>query len=159
MQFQAGDIIFFRGDGVISKLVKFFDKGEFSHVAIAISDTQIFHINWNFKAKVDYLYTDNCEIVKLNLPKEKQQRLAEIISPYKDSEYDYLQIAWYILKYYFHISGANLFNYKKRLICSELVSHILFDLGVIDKVDYLYDLTPNQLYDTVTYLLKHKGDK
>lgn len=134
---KAGDIIFVRGNSLISKLVRLFDNGRFSHVAIAVSETQVIETNWNMRSKiVDFHYKDY-EIVTLDLTESQRRHVPFIANKYTGRLYDYLQVISYIFN--------SRLNNPRHLICSELVYNILSEVGYV-KDDSLRDATPNELY-------------
>lgn len=160
---NRGSIIFVRRKGIISKLIRLFDhRGKFSHVAIAISDTEILEADINIVSRVkkfnlkEYSYY---EILDLGLSSEQQEKVVEISKAYIGKKYDYAQIFGYIIKNLFHLKGKILFNNPNNLICSELVFNVLDHLGITNDLGITgevrgIDLTPNELYDLLKYLSK-----
>lgn len=134
---KAGDIVFVRGTSLISKLVRLFDNGEFSHVAIAVSDSEVIETNWNMKSKIVKFHYKDYEIITLNLTEVQRQRVPVIARSLEGKWYDYLQVISYIFK--------SRLNNPRHLICSELVYNILSEVGYVND-DSLLDITPNELY-------------
>jgi Permuted papain-like amidase enzyme, YaeF/YiiX, C92 family len=135
---KPGDIVFVRSNTLLSKIIRFFDRGAFSHVAIAVSDKQVIEANWYMRTRiVDFHYTDY-EIVSLPLTVRQRRVLPIYAARYVGQWYDYLQIV------------ALLFNSRlnnpKHLICSELVFNVLYDIRYL-KDESLRDCTPNELYN------------
>lgn len=155
---KAGDIIFVHGDDAVDKLIEYFDHGQFSHVAIAISDTEIVEAQYKInvvkrtfpKEYVKY------SIIDLGLTNEERNKVPSVALKLLDKKYDYLQILGCLIEDVFNIKGPNLLNNHQKLICSELVftvlneTNILKDLNI--NVDDGIDLTPNQLYDLLKYI-------
>ncbi|MFR7272437.1 hypothetical protein ACLVL5_06035 [Streptococcus pneumoniae] len=142
---KAGDIVFVRGNSLVSRLVRLFDRGKFSHVAIAVSDSEVIESNWNMKSKVVPFHYDDYEIVTLELSVNQRRRIPIVAKKYEGRMYDYLQVIAYIFK--------GRLNNPRHLICSELVYNILSEVGYIHD-DSLRDITPNELYT----LLADRGE-
>lgn len=161
---KKGDIVFAQGKGLIGKTIRFFDKGKFSHVAIAVSDKHVIEADYDTSVAItvfdprEYSYI---EIIDLNLTEDERNKVVDIGIKYIGRRYDYLQLIWYVFKKIFRLKGRNLFNNPKNMICSELVWRILDEMGVIKELDlngihYGIDLTPNQLYDLLKHVSKNK---
>lgn len=134
---KAGDIVFVRGTSIISKIIRLFDKGKFSHVAIAISETHVIETNWNMRSKIVEFYYEDYEVVSLALTDSQRQRVPVIASKFVGKWYDYIQVIGYIFN--------SRLNNPRHLICSELVYNILSEVGYIND-EKLRDITPNELY-------------
>lgn len=135
---KAGDIVFVRGTSIISKIVRFFDKGKFSHVAIAVNENEVIESNWNMRSKIVKFHYKDYELTHLNLTDLQRQRIPVIAKKYEGKWYDYLQVISYIF--------TSRLNNPRHLICSELVYNILSEVGYVnDKLDM--DITPNELYE------------
>lgn len=142
---QAGDIIFVRGHSPISRIIKLLD-GEFSHVAIAVSDTHIFEAQRFTKSRITTLYFDDYEVLSLRLDKNNQERVRDLAKLMCGYKYDYWQVFGFLIEKLFGFDRKNFMNSKDRYICSELIDIILFLLEIIPYNDYIGDLTPNELY-------------
>lgn len=53
---RAGDIIFVRGDSIISTAIKLLDKGKFTHVAMAVSLTHILEAQYFATVRITPFY-------------------------------------------------------------------------------------------------------
>lgn len=133
---RTGDIIFVRGTSLISRLVLLFDKGKFSHVAIAVSDHEVIETNWKMKSKIVEFHYKDYEIVRLDLTDSQRNRVPVMAKTLEGKWYDYLQVLGYISK--------SRLNNPRYLICSELVSKVLSGIGYYAAPRQ--DLTPNELY-------------
>jgi Permuted papain-like amidase enzyme, YaeF/YiiX, C92 family len=142
MGIKAGDILFVRGHSPLSRVIRLFDKGEFSHVAIALSDTHILEAQYYTKTRITPIYFDDYEVISLDLP---EHELLKISIQLVGKWYDYLQIVGYMVE--------RKTNNPNQLICSELVASVLYSLGEVEDYEEVKDLTPNELYQ---YLLIHK---
>jgi hypothetical protein len=153
---KAGDIIFVKNNGIFSSLIRFFDKGRFSHVCIATSDTHVIEAQYGTKARIIPFYygKDEYVVIDLNLSKEETKRVVEVALEMTGTWYDYTQILGYAVKKIFKLKSKNLFNNPNNWICSELVYHMLVSIGKINPQEQLDDLTPNQLYNFLENLCK-----
>ncbi|MFD2671799.1 hypothetical protein [Marinicrinis sediminis] len=133
---KTGDIVFVRGKTFLSRIIRFFDRGEFSHVAIALSPTHILESQYLVNVRIAPFQYKDFEVVRLNLA-EKQRNL--IISngiQMVGRKYDYMRILGHILK--------RPFNSISKLICSEVIEELLVSVKWMSKDDT--GRTPNELY-------------
>jgi hypothetical protein len=137
MVMKAGDILFVRGEGIVSNLVRMFDKGEFSHVCLAVSNTHILEAQYNSYSRIIPIYFDDYEIIDLGLDNQKT-RLLEVAINLTGKKYDY----FHALAYLFNLK----YNNPNTLICTEVIAQILFQLGLIDSLKFYENLKPNELY-------------
>jgi hypothetical protein len=148
---KAGDIIFVRGSSPLSKLVRFFDEGRFSHVAIAVSDKHVFEANWYIKATIREFHFKDYEIVDLGLTDEERKIITTESFSLIGKWYDFNQIIWYMVMRFLNIKGSNIFNSPNMLICSEAIYDLLKKVRKSHLVEGLsIDVTPNKLYDHIT---------
>lgn len=159
---KCGDIIFVRYKGFIANAIRYFDKGRFTHVAIAVDSVHVLQSQYGMDVKIisfKSLVANSIEyeIISPKLNNEERQRIAEEGSKLIGKKYDIEQIIGYVLKDVFHLKN-NILNNPNNLICSELVyavldkSGVLKDLGIKNGDIRGIDLTPNQLYDLVKYV-------
>jgi hypothetical protein len=141
---KSGDIVFVYNKSVLSRIIRFFDKGKFTHVAIAVSDTEVFEAQYYTKARITEMKYKNYEIVNLGIEGEDIPKLVGLCKSLEGRWYDYLQILSYILQRVFNHTEL-MFNNPNMLICSEAVSLILSELKVTNKT--FGDTTPNELYN------------
>ncbi|MCY8228712.1 hypothetical protein MOC30_14075 [Bacillus spizizenii] len=162
---KKGDIIFVQGKGIVSKIIRMFDRGKFSHVAIAMSESQVIEADVDTEVAVRPLSMDKyrlVEIVDLELTFEQREKVIRSALKMIGTKYDYIQLLWYALRKIFRFRGRNRLNNPKYVICSEMVfrvlneSGILEDLGIDESYEDGIDLTPNELYDLVKYISKNK---
>lgn len=140
MGLKVGDIVFVRGSSFVSKVVRYFDKGEFSHVAVAVSDTHIIEAEWDTKSVIKPIEYKKYEVISLNLTDEQKDRLIKKAIQLTGRWYDYPQLLNYIF-------GQSRWGSTKNLICSEIVYILLLEIG-IDVGDR--NITPNELYKYLT---------
>lgn len=150
MNLQTGDVIFVKPSSFIGRLVILFDRGKFSHVCIAVSDTHILETDFFTNARIVPFEYKNYEIIRLKLTDEQKSEIPKIAEKLKGIKYDYLLIIWYMIK--------DIFNLKKpwklphHEICSELTDLVLYDIGEIPELEYLSGETPNMMYEKIKQL-------
>ncbi|HHB2481335.1 TPA: YiiX/YebB-like N1pC/P60 family cysteine hydrolase [Bacillus cereus] len=157
---KQGDIVFLQGKSIISKAVRFFDKGKFSHVAIAMSGTHILEADFDTRVSVvplDRSEFNIVEVIDLGLNKDERSRVVDIGRKLVGKRYDYMQIVWYIISKIFRLKGKNRFNNPNNFICSELVFTVLEEADILEEMCIKggsrgVDMTPNQLYDFIKYI-------
>jgi hypothetical protein len=151
---RPGDIVFVKGKGLVSRIIRFFDKGKYTHVAIAVSSNKVIESQRFVKTRIVEMEYEDYDIVQLDLT--PSERTAIVVASHRllGTRYDYLQIGWHLLKKLFGLKDNYEGNNPNTLICSELVSRSLYMAGIIEEFDMLYELTPNQLYDFLQYIEK-----
>lgn len=130
---QAGDIIFVRGNSLISKIIRHFDNGEFTHVAIALDDKHVVEADRFKRVSIAHLKYNDYEIVSLPVD---AFFIAEKAFSSIGRRYDYVQIVSYMFRKFFK---TGVINDPSALICSELVAEVL-------DMQELLNSTPNELY-------------
>lgn len=142
--YETGDIVFIRGRSWISKVIKWLDKGEFSHVAMFVSDNEIIEAEYSTRVRVVPFKYGDYEVIRLNLNGEQKKSVTELSAILEGKRYDFVQIIILLFTLLFGIKGLSKFRDTKEVICSELVGLILDELGIGegDMVSY----TPNELY-------------
>jgi hypothetical protein len=160
---KQGDLVFVQGKGLVARIIRFFDKGTFSHVAIAINPYQVIEADIDTKVAVRHFEKtkyNKVEVIDLGLNFKQRQSVYLKSLEYLDTKYDYIQLLWYGLRKIFNLKGVNKLNSPHNFICSELVyivldeAGILENLGIKDRFHNGTDLTPNELYDLVKFVSK-----
>jgi hypothetical protein len=142
---ETGDVVFVRGSTWISRIIRFFDKGEFTHVALAISNDRIIEAQYNIRSRVKKLSYKSYEVVPMNLTEVQKKKLVSIISKYEGKSYDF-PLAFSMVTGWLRIDNPN------YLICTELDIDMLKEAGVLDP--YLADMKPNEFYTYLTEVRK-----
>jgi hypothetical protein len=153
---RAGDLVFVRGDSWVSPIITWFDEGEFSHVAIAVSDTEVLEAQRFTKSRIVPMTYANYEIVSLPLNEAERTLLSDKAKELEGYGYDYLQIVWYMVRKFFSHKGKSPWNDPKKVICSEIVSRLLYAIGWLEESDTLYERTPNELYAFIGEYVKSR---
>lgn len=142
---KAGDIVFVKGHSIVSKVVTAFDKGKYSHVAIAVSPTHICEAMWNSQVRIVPLEYTDYQIIHVPMSAGQQQLVVQSAIQHCGASYDFRTILSLMLKGNVKDSNANAY------ICSELVISILEDAGRWEGTEFM---TPNQLYKEVRHKLE-----
>lgn len=137
---KTGDVIFVRGNSLLSKAIRYFDEGEFSHVVIAVSNTHIIEAQRFTEVRIVPIYFDDYEVVPMGLG-DKADEIAHWAISECGKNYDYLQILSYVMNKFFK---TGVWNNPNDVICSELVIKMMFHFGMINEIES--DMTPNELY-------------
>lgn len=145
---QAGDLIFVRGQDIISDLIRVVDKGQFNHVAIAVNETDILEAQYNTKVHIIPNPYNDFEVVALNLA--EKSKVEEFAQKYLGEDYDFAEIVRVWFKIETGIKWFDKFNTTKEVICSELAGDYLEFVGIALKGEEL--LAPNQLYRNIKVL-------
>ena len=142
---KRGDIIFVRGDSIISKIINKVDKGEFSHVAIALSDTTILEAQRFTESRIVKNYLENYDIIDLGLDEIQREKAIDAALDLIGYDYDYSQIVSTFFNNVFKIARR---NNRSKYICSELAVDFLFKVGAItaDERELIHHYTANELY-------------
>lgn len=149
---RAGDIVFESGTTPISKIIKWLDGGEFSHVGICVSDSgHLLESQYGVDTRITPFYFKDYEVVDLGLTDEERDKVVHLGIQLVGRHYDYLQIFGYLAKYLFGLKDIRKFNSPNNLICSELIDFILYSLGKVPVDIYLGGRTPNELYRFLKY--------
>lgn len=161
---RRGDIVFVQGKGIISRMIRFIDKGTFSHCAIAISESRVIEADVDTKVAVrpfDKNEYNLVEVIDLGLTAKQRREVYEASMKMVGTKYDYIQLLWYGLRKLFNLNGKNRLNNPKYVICSELIFLVLDEIGVLEELGIEdtfnkgSDLTPNELYDLVRFVGKN----
>lgn len=134
---KAGDIVFVKGDSLISKAVRLFDKGTFSHVAMALSSSHIIEAQYNSRVRIKPLDYENIEVFEMNMNISQRNALLQNAVNSTGKWYDYLQIIGFMLAPNRRVGSP------KQFICSELIHALLEGVGIEIGDEFT---TPNHLY-------------
>lgn len=142
---MKGDILFVCGKSFMSRIINMID-GQYSHIAIALSDDVILEAQRFTKSRITKNYFDDYDAIKLNLTIEQMQLLTESAIELVDIQYDYKQVLTTLFNRLFR---RKIINDTSKYICSELVLKLLLDIGYINDSEYNKQIncTPNELYE------------
>ena len=141
MDIRPYDIVFFKNNSIISKLIKWFTKSEYSHVGIVTIDTNfIFDANMFKRTTCRKLKLDkNTEIYRISANIDYNRALSWIFEhsylPYDMGE---------ILKILLNIRTEDNDN---KFICSTLVLDFIKDCTNDPRIENLHIVSPQELID------------
>jgi len=145
---QFGNILFYSGNSIFSKVVKWITNSQFSHCSIVIDKYHIVEISWNYKLKIRHLhYKDNEFVIKRyinELSEEQKQLMYEFIIDKLNTEYDIIQTVGYLFK---KIFGVKVINDRELYNCSEFVDVCYKSIGIdLLENDFESTVSPGELF-------------
>lgn len=141
---KAGDIVFVRGHSTIATVIRWFDKGEFSHVGVAVSPTHVIEAEYSTRVRITPMVYKDYEILDLGLSELQRDVLVHLAIQLVGMKYDFLSILGIIF-------NEN-WNSPQAQICTEVVVALLLGIGYLDNEVFL---KPNELYQFLTKKRKH----
>lgn len=142
---QTGDIILVKGDTpIVSRVIRWFTKSEYTHSAIAITENLVYEIDINKRLAIRPLDSKNYDVFryKHGLTNE-QQIMMQVYANEKAEEnkgYDWLHILSFAIQKLFRTKKV--YEEANKVICSEIVDNIYGQLGI--------DLVPDREDGDVT---------
>jgi len=157
MKMQIGDVIFFRGTvrgstSPISWLIQTLTKSEFTHVGLYVGDGKIIEADRFIKTRIRKFRPDREHHTIYRLPKLtdiQKEAIQWYAKRYEGMGYDYLQIIGFIFRLLFKWN-APLFNQANKLVCSELIDRVFYQVGVPRKTENcppVGNVTPAELLE------------
>ena len=145
--------MFVRGSSLLSRIIRLFDKGRYSHVAIAVSETEILEAQYFTRSKVVRNYHLDYDIVDLNLSDYQRKEVVRMSKSMVGKWYDYRQILGYVFR--------KPWDNPNNMICSELVAVMLFELYIIRpshnvSLEDFRMMKPNELYRYLTGVVANR---
>lgn len=159
MKLRTGDILFEKDNNLVDKGIQLFTKSPYSHVAMVYDDKENLIIQSHLGGGVHITSVDNLNdfdilrIEKLYF-EHSEKEIKKVARKYLGKQYDLWQIPGFIFSAMFR--GSNYFNSPHKIICTELIDLICYDLGynlVHDK--FLGDISPGELYKKLKELLNN----
>lgn len=160
---QTGDILFFKGQSVISKIIAKATGSPYTHVAIALSDTLILEADRFINVRIREIkdtevYTVRRYIHPLTQPELDIMYLGAL-SMAGNYRYDYLHVFVWFLRLIIHKDISFIGN-SRSVYCTELVD-LMYELIDVDLVPYrpTGDILPSHLLRTplLTEVYSTKG--
>lgn len=146
---KAGDIIFARSDGFLSRVIRHVTRSEWSHVAIYLGEGQVIDTDALRSVSIHQLSSFECWAAG-RVEDLSDQRIGEIVN-YMVSElnkpYDYLQLVGFFLDYTF--GWAVNWQWKGHYTCGQLIDRA-FHVAQIDLVPGKTEgnVTPEDIYSS-----------
>ncbi|MHA1329936.1 MAG: YiiX/YebB-like N1pC/P60 family cysteine hydrolase [Candidatus Hodarchaeales archaeon] len=146
---RKGDLICVEGNTLISKLIRFFDRAKYTHVAIYIGDGLVIESDWGgvqtnpLLEKYQKLSWDAFRPKCLYKTKDKA---IDFALEQEGKGYDYHGLIGALLKGLFL---TNMLDHKNRFWCSELVADAYIEAGYpLTKDLNSWDVSPQDLADS-----------
>lgn len=135
-------IAFVRRNNLIGKIIRYFDKGEYSHVGIVLPYDRVLDARLSKGVQIRKNDYKDYDVVEVGGNLENAMRLIGY-------RYDRRLIIRLALRYFLSKLGVTykIHNSPKEIICSELISYFL------ERED-LRNVTPNELHTVLTKLNK-----
>lgn len=150
-----GDIVYFRPESFVGKVVSVVTRCEYSHVGMYVGDNQIVESNIGIKTRIiDFTYNKDIHAVyrvrKMSVEQRLDiQRYAKSLCGYP---YDYIQILGMFFQIIFNWNQNNLLNRTNYLICSELIDKAYYFAEVPRRGDkVLGDILPMELTEIYSF--------
>lgn len=145
---QTGDILLIKGKGILSSAVRFVDKGKYTHVAIALTETKILEAQYFTRSRIISNPYKDYDIIRLDLSNVDKQDILKLAVELSGSWYDYKKIIGILLR--------KPWDNPNTMICSELIGIMLYHLGYEQELslEYMASLTPHTLHE---YLIQKGG--
>lgn len=129
--YQPFDILFFKGDTIIGKLIRFVSKSEYSHVCMFLDQFHTLETAWNKPSIINhfsYKYRDY-DIYRLNVQLNDYQKqiILQYITERINYKYDWLYAITRGLNLLF---GTKIINSKNRFDCDELIYEAFKRVGI-----------------------------
>lgn len=160
---ETGDIVFVRGKGFVSKLIKFCTYGDISHVALVYDNDKLFETEggWGGKGKASFAPIDkykgsSIEVFRLNgLTSEQKEKIRKLCSFYEGAPYSYWDCA--VNGFTFFLSDeirgwvAEKLGNRKFMKCDELAQRVLYEATDYPKFIGFETSNPFDLYKHCLY--------
>jgi uncharacterized protein YycO len=130
---ELGDIVFFKGQSWISKIIQKLTGSPYTHVALAMSSDSILEADRFVNTRVRTI--ENHEIYcvmryKNGLTPEQRKIIFEDGMKTIGTKYDYPQVFMWLIRLLFNYKGQGIVNNANRLYCSELVDRLYKKAGI-----------------------------
>lgn len=144
-EFQVGDIIFYESTTFIGSIIRKITNSPFSHVALAVSPTEIVEANAFIRSRKVTFTPEKCKRIKVLRTKQPltyaQERTLVINSDkLLNKGYDYLGITRLFAKTLFRFNLDGRKDDLTKLWCSEMVDYAYETIGIdlVPQIDNHY---------------------
>jgi hypothetical protein len=136
------DLLFYKGEGIVSNVIKKVTKSDYSHVALVLDDYHLLEADWKKPLSIRHFSyrAEDYDIYRVEgLMEEHKDRLRRYIVDTINSPYDFALIASHLLNYFFK---GKIVGSPNRFDCSEWIDLAFLYAGV--------DLLPGIAFSTIT---------
>jgi hypothetical protein len=153
---ESFDVLFYKGKGVISSLIKRFTKSEYSHCAIVLDRYHLLETDWKYPASIKHLNYNSADydIYRVtSLTDAQKAQLDDFLTAHLQSAYDYASI-W---ERFLYVAFRKPFKRapSTAYTCDELIVEAFKSVGVLLAEDD-EKLSPGSLAKS-PLLIKVKG--
>ena len=158
---KAGDVVFVKPSGFISRMVALIDGGPYSHVAMAVNETHIVEAQYFTRSRITPAYARDVLVLDLGLSDEQRAFLQQQAIMVTGRWYDYRLIVHYFVTNALKWNLKAIWNSQNNLICSELVAGLLISVGYEGAAGLSErNITPRELFEHLTkYQLQKAGEE
>jgi uncharacterized protein YycO len=100
------DLLFYKGNSIVSKVIKYFTGSTYSHVGLVLDGLHIVEIDWKFPLKIRHLKYNsrNYDIYRIdNLNEKQKEKMLEFVNFKLNTEYDHWENIRFLLWKFFKI--------------------------------------------------------
>ena len=143
--FQPFNILFYRGNSLLGRLIRKVSNGKYSHCSLILDHFHTLETSWKNPSVIrhfDYKYKDY-DIYKINvrLTEYQKQIILQYIIEHVETGYDY---KFLVTRFFRLLFGTKVMNSKKYLTCDELIVEA-FKVAGIHLIEKDELLTPSTL--------------
>ena len=124
------DLLFYKGDGFISKIIKKVTAPPYSHVALVLDNYHVVEADWKHPLSIRHIsYSSwDYDIYRVEgLTEEHKEKIRRYINETISAGYDYKLVLSHLFKYFFK---GKLLNSPSRYDCSEWVTLAFLYAGI-----------------------------
>jgi len=160
---KPGDIITFRGETVLGKIIRWATMSNYNHSALYIGNQEIIEalsngivisdINERLDNSKEEVYIDRVK----NFDTSKTDALIEYAKTFLNTKYDWIGLLGILTKYsvrrlgldkWITFWGRNRIEDQRKLWCSEYVGLVFKKFGIVFVPEDTSYLTPNEIHDS-----------
>lgn len=145
--YQPFSLLFYKGDSLLGKVIRFVSNGKYSHCALLLDQFHTLETSWKNPSVIkhfDYKYKDY-DIYKLNirLNEYQKQLVTQYITEHIEIGYDWKYL---LSRLGYFLFGTKIVNSKNTMTCDELIYESFKVIGVhlIEKDEILTPSTLSQ---------------
>lgn len=125
------NIVFYKGNSFIGKLIRKVTKGNYSHCALALDSFHLVQLDWKNPVSIHHLDYKSNEYdvyhLTFTLTDEEKEQIKEYVIERLSTTYDWK----YIISRFFNVLfGTKIYNSKSLYNCDELIIEAFRSIGV-----------------------------
>lgn len=150
---KKGDVLFYKGTSLISKLITWVTKSPYTHVALVIGDGEIIESDRFIKTRrIEIDLTEPFDVYTVeNLSDETREEIVKYALEFVGTKYDYWQIFRDFIRFVFN-KKVSFFEFKNKTVCSDIIDLPYYKANVPRKPIYtIGDVSPGELLDAYPF--------